>query len=234
MINHEFNTVNVSDGSTVEVYTAFPVSDQKSPAIILIQEAFGVTGHIRSVAERLCKEGYAVASPDIFHRTVHRLEASYEDFPSIMPHYQALTKENLIADLKAVFEFLQNNKNVNSEKIGCIGFCLGGRVAFLANTALPISAAVSYYGGGLDLLADEAKNMNCAHLFFWAGLDSNITIDKVDTIINAVKKAGKEYTSVTFSKANHAFNNDERPVFNPTASKEAWAHTLAFFENRLK
>jgi len=234
MINHEFNTVPVSDSTEIDLYTAIPDGDGKSPAIIVIQEAFGVNGHIRNVCERLCKEGYAVVSPDIFHRTAHRFDGSYTDFPAVMPHYQALNKDGLTADLRAAYDFLQKQNNVIKDKVGSIGFCLGGRVSFLANAVLPLSAAVSYYGGSVEQLAGEAPNLHADHLFFWGGLDKHITQDKIDTIINAVKDAGKNYTTVTFSYADHAFNCDDRPNYNPVAAREAWAHTLAFFENRLK
>jgi carboxymethylenebutenolidase len=234
MKNHEFNTIKVADGTEMELYTAFPEGSGKFPAIIVIQEAFGVTGHIRKIVEKFCNEGYAVVSPDIFHRTVHRLQASYDDFSAVMPHYQAITNETLSADLHASFNFLQAQNNVNIDKVGCIGFCLGGRVSFLANATLPLSAAISYYGGGLDQLAGEAPNLHGAHLFYWGGLDKHIPQDKIDTIINAVKEAGKDYANVTFSYADHAFNNDERPSYSPLAAKEAWAHTLTFFNNRLK
>jgi len=234
MKNNEFNTVTVGDGTEAEVYTAFPQGDGKYPAVIVLQEAFGVTGHIRSICDKLCGEGYAVVSPDLFHRTAYRFEGSYSDFPSVMPHYQALTNATLTADLQAVYNFLQKQDNVIKEKIGSIGFCLGGRVSFLANAVLPLSAAVSYYGGGIDQLAGEASKLHAAHLFFWGGLDQHITADKIDTVLTALKEAGKAFTNVIFSDADHAFNNDERPSYQLLAAKEAWAHTLSFFENRLK
>jgi carboxymethylenebutenolidase len=234
MINHEFNTVKVSDGTEIDLYTAFPEGVGSYPAIIVIQEAFGVNQHIRKVAEEYCAAGYAVVSPDIFHRTGRLLDLPYNDFSQVMPHYQAVTNEGLIADLKAAYDFLQQQDNVVKDKIGSVGFCLGGRVSFIANISLPLAAAVSYYGGGLELLADQASEMHAPHLFFWGGLDQHITPDKVDTIINAVKEAGKEYTNVVISYADHAFSCDERPNYNALATKEAWAHTLAFFDNRLK
>ena len=234
MINHDFNIAEVSDGTTIDLYTAFPEGEGEFPAIIVIQEAFGVNGHIRNVCERLCAEGYAVVSPDIFHRTARRFEGSYTDFSTVIPHYQAITNEGLSADLKASCDFLAQHKKVISGKTGCVGFCLGGRVSFLANAVLPLAAAVSYYGGGLEQLTAEAPNLHADHLFFWGGLDKHITAEKIDTIIGAVKQAGKNYTSVTISYADHAFSCDERPAYNPLAAKEAWAHTLAFFANRLK
>lgn len=234
MTNHEFNTVKLADHTEVDLYTAFPEGNGPFPAIILIQEAFGVNHHIRNVAERLCAEGYAVVSPDLFHRTARRLEVGYNDFASVAPHFQAITKEGLTADLKGAYEFLQQQDTVKKDKIGSVGFCLGGRVSFLANAVLPLSAAVSYYGGGLDQFADDAVNLNGPHLFYWGGLDKHIPQETISTIVNAVKTAGKDYTSVTISYADHGFNCDERESYQPLAAKEAWAHTLAFFENRLK
>ena len=148
--------------------------------------------------------------------------------------YGALTNEGLSADLQASYDFLQQQDNVNKEKTGAVGYCLGGRVSFLANATLPLSAAVSYYGGMVEQLADKAKNLHADHLFFWGGQDQHITPDKIEIIIEAVKAAGKNYTKVIISDADHGFNCDVRPSFNPRASKESWAHTLAFFESRLK
>jgi carboxymethylenebutenolidase len=234
MTNHDFVTLPVTDGTQLDAYVAFPEDQGVFPSIILLQEAFGVNNHIRSIAERLCQEGYVVIAPDLFHRTAHRLEASYADFPAIAPHYQAITKEGLTADLQASYDWLQQQPNVLPEKVGSIGFCLGGRVSFVANTVLPLAAAVSYYGGGLDTLAGDAGKLHGPHLFFWGGKDAHIPQEKIDPIINAVKAAGKDYINTVISYADHGFHCDERESYHPLAAKEAWATTLAFFENRLK
>ncbi len=230
MINHEFNSIPVADGTEIDVYAAFPEGRGPFPAILLCQEAFGINNHIRQVAERLCKEGYAVITPDFFHRTARRIELPYNDFSRVMPHIQAITREGLCADIEAGYNWLLKQTVIKKEKLGSIGFCMGGRVSFLANTILPISAAVSYYGGGLEQLTGEAPRLHGQHLFFWGGQDKHITPDKIDIIINAVKAAGKEYTNVIISNADHGFNCDERPSYNPLAAKEAWAHSLAFLE----
>lgn len=233
MTNHDFVTLSV-DETEMDAYVAFPERPGKFPAIILFQEAFGVNGHIRNVAERLCKEGYAVIAPDLFHRTARRLEVSYNDFGSAASHFQAISLEGLNADSAAAFKWLQQQEIVQHDKIGSIGFCLGGRVSFLANTCLPLSACVSYYGGGLDTVADKAKDMQAPQLFFWGGKDTHITQEKINVIIDAVKAAGKDYVSTLISYAEHGFNCDERGSYHPLAAREAWATTLAFFANRLK
>lgn len=234
MNNHDFITLSVADGTTMDAYIALPGEEKSYPGIILLQEAFGVNHHIRNVAERLCNEGYAVIAPDLFHRTAKRIEIAYTEFGSAMPHIQALSKQNLMYDIQAAYNWLQQQPNVIHEKVGSIGFCLGGRVSFIANATLPLSAAVSYYGGGMDALANEAPDLHGAHLFFWGGKDTHIPQEKIDTVINAVKNAGKEYINTVISYADHGFNCDERAAYHPQAAKEAWAITLAFFANRLK
>ncbi|WP_242916889.1 dienelactone hydrolase family protein [Pontibacter liquoris] len=234
MTNHTFIPLQVSDGSEMDAYIALPEEPGTFPGIILLQEAFGVNSHIRDVAGRLAREGYVVIAPDLFHRTARRFEGDYNNFAGVAPHYQALTKESLAADLKTSFNWLQAQQNVVSGKIGSIGFCLGGRVSFLANAVLPLSAAVSYYGGGIPSLLDEAANMHAPHLFFWGGKDTHIPQEQVNTIAAAVAAAGKDYINVVISYAEHGFHCDQRGSYNPDAAKEAWAMTMTFFENKLK
>lgn len=234
MKNHDFNTITVADGTEMELYTAFPDGAGPFPAIIVLQEAFGVTAHIRKVAEGYCKEGYAVVSPDLFHRKERRVEIAYEDMVRVMPFIQAAAPEGIIADLKAAYSFLQQQQQVLINKIGSVGYCMGGRIAFLANAVLPLSAAVSYYGGLPVNLEENAALLHGAQLFFWGGLDKHIPQETIDKVISAVKGAGKEYTNVVISYADHGFNCDDRAAYHPFAAKEALAHTLAFFENRLK
>ena len=234
MVNHEFNTVAVSDGTEIDLYVATQADKGPFPLVIVLQEAFGVNGHIRRIADRLSDEGYAAVAPDLFHRTGRRLELSYSDFSKVAPHFQALTLEGMTADLQAVYQWAQQQPNIRTDKIGSVGFCLGGRVSFLANAVLPLSAGVSYYGGYLDKLVDLAPQLHAHQLFFWGGRDQHIPKETIDKVISAVEAASKSYTSVVISDADHAFSSDERPAYNPMAAKEAWAHTIAFFSNRLK
>lgn len=223
-------TLHVTDGSNMAAYTALPQNKtDKSSAIILLQEAFGVNHHIRNVSDHFAKDGYVVIAPELFHRTAPvGYEAPYNDFDSVKPHYSAITNEGLEADLKACYQWLTEQPNVDKDKIFSIGYCLGGRVSFLANAVLPLKAAVSYYGGSTDQIADKAVNLHGKHLFFWGGLDKHIKQENIDTVIKAVEAAGKDYINVKISYADHGFNCDERPSHNSTASKEALALTLAF------
>lgn len=218
----------------MQVFTAVPDGPGPLPGLILLQEAYGVNGHIRAVATRLASEGFAVIAPEIFHRTAPPgWESPYGDFSAVMPHYQAITVEGLSADMKACFDWFQNAPSVNEDKCGAIGFCLGGRVAFVANAVLPLGAAVSYYGGMLDSVASMAPSLSGPHLFQWGGLDKHITAEVRSAVTSAMDSAGKPYASVVYSYADHAFNCDDRPAYNEDASREAWALSMAFLRNRL-
>jgi carboxymethylenebutenolidase len=226
-------TLPVADGSSMACYTAFPQNKKNGlPAIILLQEAFGVNHHIRNVADKFAADGYVVIAPELFHRTAPvGFVVAYDDFPSAMPHYLAITTENLEDDMKACYKWLIEQDLVDNNKLFSVGYCLGGRVSFIANAVLPLKAAVSYYGGGIEQITDKAKDLHGRHLFFWGGLDQHIKTETIDTVINAVEAAGKEYINVKISYADHGFNCDEKPAYNKAAAKEALALTLAFLAN---
>ncbi|QJD98284.1 dienelactone hydrolase family protein [Mucilaginibacter robiniae] len=232
MNNENYLDLNVADGSNMAAYVAKPENlSTDTPAIIVLQEAFGVNHHIRNVADRFAREGYLVIAPELFHRTAPKgFEGSYTDFPAVMPHMQALTIEGLTADLQAAYQWIMQQP-VNQQAVFSIGYCLGGRVSFLANAVLPVKAAVSYYGGGLEKLTEQATQLHGKHLFIWGGLDQHIKPENIATIIKAVEDAGKDYVNTTFSYADHGFNCDERASYNEAASKEAWTLTLAFLKN---
>src|SRR5690349_13656629 len=114
-------TLTAADNTQLNAYTAFPAAAGPHPGIILLQEAFGVNHHIRSVADRLAQAGYVVVAPELYHRTAAPgLEIPYSNFPGAAPHYQGLTAEGLTADLQASYDWLRKQAAV-TDKIGSIG-----------------------------------------------------------------------------------------------------------------
>jgi carboxymethylenebutenolidase len=227
----KYVSLSIADGTTMAAYVAYPKRGTDNfPALILFQEAFGVNHHIRNLADKFATDGFVVIAPELFHRTAPKgFEGNYNDFQSILPHYNAVTNEGLIADMQACYQWLIE-QHITADKIYSIGYCLGGKVSFLANAALPIKAGISYYGGGVDQLADKARDLHGKHLFFWGGKDQHIKAENINTITSALDNAGKDYISVKISYADHAFNCNERANYNESASKEALALTLAFLK----
>lgn len=235
MPGQNYVTVSPTDGTTMDVYVAIPKGNGPFPAIMVFQEAFGVTSHIRSIADRLALQGYVAVAPELFHRTAPPgFEASYTDFAAVTPHYTAITNEGLEADLKATFSWLQQQTNVLKNKIGCIGFCLGGRVSLVANIVLPLAASVSYYAGGTQSILNRLAEIQAPQLLVWGGLDKHILQEHIDAVVNELKLANKEFINLNISYADHGFNCDDKASYNPKAAKEAWAIAMAFFENSLK
>ncbi len=227
-------TLSVKNANDMDAYVARPWGKGPFPAVMLFQEAYGVNNHIRKLADKIAGEGYLVIAPELFHRTAPAgFEAPYGDFALVMPHYQAMTTELIIDDVQATYDWLAAQDNVLKKKIGCIGFCLGGRVAFIANSAVPLAASISFYGGGTHAVADLAEKLHGPQLMFWGGKDQHIKPEHVQAVVDALKKAEKDYVNVEISYADHAFFCDERPSYHPQAALEAWGMTKAFFKNKL-
>jgi len=226
--------IPVSDGTEMNAYIAAPYENKKVPAVLIFQEAYGVNHHIRNITERIAAEGYVAIAPELFHRSAGPgFEAVYDDLDTVRPHTLALTTEGLKADILSTFEWLQQQDNIIKNKIGSLGFCMGGRVSFMANALLPLSASVSYYSGGMLQILDMATSLHAPQLFFWAGLDKHVLPEQVEKTIEAVKSANKEYISTIVSYADHGFNCDERKSYHPKAAKECWSMSLSFLQTNL-
>lgn len=195
--------------------------------IILIQEAFGVNSHIQNLAKRFANEGYAVIAPEVFHRTAPAgFTCGYTEFDKALPHFSSVTPETLIADSKACFDYLMSEFKV--EDISIIGYCLGGRTAFIVNSALPLRTAIAYYGGRIANHLDLASKQKAPLLLMWGGLDTHIPKEERVNIAAELTKAKKNFTEVEFSWAQHGFFCDERASYNKVAAEQAWGLTLQF------
>jgi carboxymethylenebutenolidase len=225
--------LKVADNTTMQAYVARPQSSGPNPGLMVFQEAFGVNSHIRKVTDRFAEQGYAAIAPELFHRTAPPgYEGNYSDFPSVMPHYQAVTNEAAEADVRSTFEWLRSNSQVKVDEISCVGFCMGGRVSFLANSVVPLRKAVSFYGGGIAPgLLDRVSKLHGPSLLIWGGLDKHITAEHRQAVTEALDAQRKIYVNVVFSNADHAFFCDERQAYEPIAARQAWALTLEFLRS---
>lgn len=227
-------TLEVSDGTTMAAYVARPHTATHT-AIMVFQEAFGVNAHIRDVARRFSRDGFLAIAPELFHRTAPGFEGSYENFPSTRPHTAALTNENLERDIQATYAWLTAQPGIKEDRIVCVGFCMGGRVSYIANSTVRLAAAISFYGGGIAPgNLDRAEKIQAPMLFFWGGRDQHITPDLVASVTTAMRNAGKSYVNVEFSDADHGFFCDARKAYHQRAATEAWILALSFLSDNLK
>ncbi len=223
----------VAHGTRMAAYVVRPERGGPHPGLLLFQEAFGVNRHIRNVSDRFAAEGYVVIAPELFHRTAPPgFEGSYTDFPALMPHYQAVTTETAELDIQASYEWMRSNAHVKGNEISSVGFCMGGRVSFLANSMAPLHAAVSFYGGGIAPgLLDRAAKLQAPSLLIWGELDTRITAEHRKAVTDALSAQQKVYVNVEFSRADHGFFCDERAAYEPRSAGQAWALTLEFLRS---
>ncbi|HXM68422.1 MAG TPA: dienelactone hydrolase family protein [Candidatus Acidoferrum sp.] len=225
--------VSVADGTRMAAYVARPQQNGPHPGLLVFQEAFGVNHHIRNVTERFAREGYVAIAPELFHRSAPPgFEASYTDFPSVMPHLQAVTAETAEPDIRAAYDWLRSNAQVKQNEISSVGFCLGGRVSFIANSIVALHAAVSFYGGGIAPgLLSRALKQHAPILLIWGGLDKHITPEHRRAVTDALGAHNKIYVNAEFSRADHGFFCDERAAYEPHSARQVWALTLEFLRS---
>jgi carboxymethylenebutenolidase len=148
-IRTESLRLSTADGA-MPAHLATPAQGGPYPGVIVVMEAFGLNGHIKTVGERVAREGYVVIAPDLYHRFGSPIVA-YEDIPKAIDYLKQLDDARVIAEIRACIDALKARRDVRADRIGITGFCMGGRIAFLAAARLPgdIKAAVSFYGGGI-------------------------------------------------------------------------------------
>jgi len=224
----EWVELSVADGTRMRAYVAKPEAPP-SRGLLVFQEAFGVNAHIRDVTERFAAQGYLAIAPELFHRTAPGFDCAYSEFAKAMPQLEAVTEQGLDADARAAYGWLES-AGVGGNTAS-VGYCLGGRVSFVANSGLPLKAAVSYYGGRIPTVLHRAPKLSGPMLFFWGGLDHHIPEEQHRSVIKAVREADKPCVDVEFSNADHGFFCDARPSYHRESAAQAWALTLAFLDS---
>jgi len=233
-MKEQTQTINTNEGP-MEVFLALPDKAGPGPAVIVLQEAFGVNSHIRDVCKRFAQEGYVAAAPELFHRQGKNLTFGYGDFQKIRPMLDEVTNARLLKDVKTTFQFLADHPKVESQKISAVGFCMGGFVATLAALNLPLFKTAGFYAGamvherpgvGLKPLINEFDRLKAPLLLLFGDKDQGIPLEDVRVIGEKLDQSQKPHEVVVYPGAEHGFFCDERPSFNPKAAAEAWKKTL--------
>ena len=225
--------IKVDDGTTMLAWLAQPAGEKPKRGIMVFPEIFGVNKHIRDVTNRFAALGFSALSPELFHRTAPpEWECSYTDFPTAMPHLQAVKEGTLESDVKATYGWLKTNTQAG-DNIACVGYCLGGRTSFLANSVVPLRAAISYYGGNIPSLLHRTDRLSAPMLLLWGELDSHIPGEQRNQVTKAMREAKKEYVDIVFSNADHGFFCDERKSYQANAARMSWDIVQSFLNARV-
>ena len=201
------------------------------PAVVVIQEWWGLDGWVKDQARKLAKEGYVALAVDLYRGKV---TDKTEEAHQLM---MGLPEERGVADLKAGVDFLTARKDVKPEALGVVGWCMGGKYAIkLAAEDSRVAAVVSYYGPPPTEETTIAK-IKAPLLGNYGGDDKGPSPDQAKAFAAALEKSGNKAVDVKiYEGAGHAFANENNPWkgYRPEATKDAWARTVAFFDKNLK
>jgi carboxymethylenebutenolidase len=214
-------------------YLARPMKAGQYPGVIVIHENRGVVDYTRDVARRFAKEGYVALAPDFLSRQGGTMKVNPKG--EGLSNIRDLVPAQVVAeDAEAGIRYLRVLPDVRRDRIGIVGFCWGGGMAFVTATKLAdLRAVVVYYGASPNPL-ELVKDIRAPVLANYGEKDANINKGIPDTEA-AMKKYNKVYEYKIYPGAQHAFDNDTWPErYNAQASKEAWQRTMEFFKKQLK
>jgi carboxymethylenebutenolidase len=216
--------LKAADGHKLAAYRAEPAGKARG-GVVVIPEIFGVNRHIKSVADGYATDGYLVIAPAMFDRAQRGYDTGYSQ-PEIQAGVAIMQKlewKHTMQDAAAAIEAAKS-----AGKVGIVGYCWGGTVAWVAAARLAgLACSVPYYGGGMPGFIGEKPK--CPTMCHFGELDQSPTLEQS----KAIARAHPEITAHFYPGAAHGFNCDQRASFNPAASKLARERTLEFFRKHL-
>lgn len=234
-----------SNTTTIPAYLACPKTGQGPwPIVVVLQEIFGVNSHIRDVTDRVAQEGYIAIAPHIYHRQIQGFEVGYSDADLALGRkYKAGTKaDELLSDVQGAIVYGQSLFDNVPLAAGCIGFCFGGHVAYLAATLPMIKATASFYGAGINsftpggappTVTRTAEIKGMIHLFFGME-DSLIPTSEIDDIERALVQHAVKHRVFRYADVGHGFFCDGRESYDAASAQDAWEHVKSLFNVELK
>lgn len=216
-----------NNGGSTSGYLSTPPSGT-GPGVVVIQEWWGLVDHIREVCDRFAEEGFVALAPDLFHG---RATKSPDEAGKLM---MSMRIDEAERDLRAAADYLSTLDSTSSEKVGVVGFCMGGALALYTATKNPkIGACVVFYGGHPKVKPD-LPNLHAPVLGLYAERDGFVTPDLARELERKLKDLGKEIEVIIYPDADHAFFNDSRPeVYKADAAADAWQRTVEFLRKNL-
>jgi carboxymethylenebutenolidase len=235
-----------TDGFQVNGYLARPAEAGIHAAVIVIHEASGLIDHIRDVSNRFANIGYVALAVDLYTREGG--PPSMDDFPKVMERLFAIPDARVLGDLEGAADYLRTREDV-SGKVGCIGFCMGGRYTLLfACSSDRLSAAADCWGGFIDKATPEqgstperpvpplelAERLHCPLLVAVGAEDQNPSAEVAAQLLERAGRSGQEVKVDVYEGAGHAFFADYRPTYRPGPAAKLWHEIVPFFARHLQ
>ncbi len=218
------------DNSKMDVYIAVPPGAGPFPALVVMQTQYGLDEFLREATRRVCESGYVGAAIDLYHRDGPDCQESIDIRKT------RLSDNHVIKDVNATVELLKSHKAVDPAQIGIIGFCMGGRIAFLMAATNPsFKAAVSYYGGGTmrpwgkgPSPFERVAEIHCPIQGHFGEDDKNPSPEDMRKLDAELNKHGKIHEFHSYAGAGHGFMNTRQAGYRAHADQSSWPRTLEF------
>jgi carboxymethylenebutenolidase len=208
-------------------YLARPGDGASHPGVIVIQEWWGLDGHIRDVADRFAREGFIALAPDLYHGEF----ATEPDEARKLA--MAMNREQASNDLGGAARYLLSLPDVAPKKLACIGFCMGGSMTLMLASSMPEIAAAAPFYAGFQPPAEELAKIQAEMFCAFGADDAGIPIENVKKFEGVLKDTGRNAVVKVYDGAPHSFFNDTKPSYRPEAAKDAWERSLALFRRLL-
>ncbi|HEY2859898.1 MAG TPA: dienelactone hydrolase family protein [Terracidiphilus sp.] len=220
----EQTSLRAADGQELGAYVAWPEGEPIA-GLVVLQEIFGVNAHIRRVTDGYAKDGFLAIAPALFDRIEPGIELGYEgdDAAKARSFIPRINMEKAVLDVEAAVQYAAA---ATGKKVGVVGYCWGGSLAWLASTRLPVQAAVGYYGGRISQFTHEEPKAPV--MLHFGTLDAHIPKLEVDTV-----QAAHPEVEIYWYEAGHGFNCDARASYNPNAAQVARERSLSFLTRHL-
>lgn len=227
-------------GGGLRGYYARPDGAGPFPSVLIYIEAYGLNEHFQRLTRRFARAGFAAVTPDLYGGAVY----AYADLPGAIGHMKRMDDDSVLAQSERALDFLAGRPEADGGAVAGVGFCMGGRLAFLASAALAsrFKAAAAFYGGGIGPAADffgkknlldRAQDIKAPMLFWYGAEDQFIRPDEHGRIAEAMSRAGKQYTLTVFPGTTHGFFCEDRASYNKDAARRSFSATTAFFHEYL-
>jgi carboxymethylenebutenolidase len=224
-------------------YLAHPKAPGRYPAVVVTMEVVGLTDDIRHTSNQFAEQGFVAIAPNLYFRIPGPQTLPYGHLPEALKLAATLTDEGIVRDMSAAIDAVRVHPQSNG-KVGVVGFCMGGRIAFLTacrNTTL--DGAISFYGGGILRPAQPGAapaieylgSLRAPMIAFFAGQDPHIPLSDGETIGAQAKQLGKQVEVRVYPEAGHGFmcENPGRGSYHEASAKDAWPRMLDFFRQHL-
>ncbi len=230
------------EGELIPAYLARPGTERHAPGILVIHEIFGLVDHIKDVTDRIARQGYVAMAPDLFFR--QGLPRDLSTMEARLEFFSKIPDRRVLADLDAALDYLRRSNFVVADRLGIIGFCMGGTYSLmLASHNQNLAAAVVFYGRLIypelgenkpNSPIDLVRDLKCPLLGIFGEADKAVPVQHVRLLEERLKADKKDYEIKIYPDAPHGFFNDTRENYRPGPAEDAWQKVLAFFSKHLK